>query len=388
MGEAAIQTQGSYFFCLPEITHARKVIWEGMTNEGVRFLSLIPEGIVQRKHESEMKIELVNGSIIRLVGSDQYDRLVGTNPRGIVFSEFSLTHPMAWEILRPILAANNGWVVFNGTPRGKNHHFDIFQQAKKSQDWYSSILTVDDTKILSLDVLEKEMREMDADVFQQEYYCSFEAATKGAYYSEQLSAMRQQDRICKVPYETKLPVYTAFDPGDNTTAIAFFQVYGKEIRFIGAEEYFSPSTEAIYASITGKPYQYGKHFLPFDATVNQKAVGMSFIDQLRKMGLNNVVNLPQQKTKMEGIKLVQSAFASFWVDESLEKSLIAPLSSYAPAFSEERNTYSREPEHNWASHMSDAVRYAVLGIDCFLSAVKQPHVMRERSPIIRRSGLR
>lgn len=371
IAEAAIQEQGGYFYCLPEFTHARKVIWEGMMNEGTRFIDLIPEEITKKRHEAEMKIELVNGSIIRLVGSDQYDRLVGTNPKGIVFSEYSLTHPMAWNIMRPILAANDGWAVFNGTPRGKNHMYDIAEYAKGEESWYYSLLTVDDTNVVPQNVLIQEKREMDMDVFNQEYYCSFDAATLGAYYSEQIMLMRKQERVCRVPYEEILPVYTAFDPGDNTTAIVFFQVYGKEIRFIDAEEFFSPSVEGIYQFLKEKPYNYGAHFLPFDATVNKMSLGMSVIEQLRGMGLENIQDLPQQKSKMDGIKLVQSAFSRLWVDSSLEKKLITPLSSYAPKFSETRNTFSPEPEHNWASHISDAVRYAIIAINQYLSSLKK-----------------
>ena len=67
MIEAAAETKGIYFYCLPEIAHARKAIWEGMTNDGVRFIDLIPKEIVKKLNNSEMKIELINGSLIRLV---------------------------------------------------------------------------------------------------------------------------------------------------------------------------------------------------------------------------------------------------------------------------------------------------------------------------------
>lgn len=371
MIEAAIQDKGTYYYCLPEFTHARRVIWEGMLNDGKRFLSLIPQELIKIPNESQMKVELVNGSIIQLVGSDQYDRLVGTNPKGIVFSEYSITHPMAWQILRPILAANGGWAIFNGTPRGKNHFYEILEMAKGDSSWFWSVDTVDTTSVLSAEILKKEKEEMNIDIFNQEYHCSFDAATIGAYYSEQIMSLRHQNRVCKVPYDPKLMVYTAFDPGDSVTAIVFFQVYGKEIRIIDAEEFYSPSLEHIYTTITQKPYEYATHFLPFDATVYKMNVGKSLMQQLTDLGLQNLQDLSQQKYKMDGIKLVQSAFASFWVDESLEKKVVSPLSSYAPKFSAIQNTFSKEPDHNWASHMSDAVRYMVIAINEFLSSIQE-----------------
>ena len=390
--EAAMEEVGTYYYCLPEFTHARRVIWEGMLNEGQRFINLIPEALIKSKHDGQMKIELVNGSIIQLVGSDQYDRLVGTNPKGIVFSEFSITHPMAWQILRPILAANGGWAIFNGTPRGKNHFYDMLERAKEDPTWFWSVDTVDTTKVLTQEILDKEKKEMDIDIFNQEYYCSFDAATKGAYYSEQIMLLREQERLCRVPYDPKLKVYTAMDPGDVTTAIVYFQVYGKEARIINAEEFYSPSVEQIYTSITEKEYDYGNHFLPFDATVTQMATGMSIIAQFRKLGLQNIYRnpdgdgLPQQKSKMEGIKLVQTAFTGIWIDESLEKSVLEPLSNYAPTYNDKRHDYSKEPEHNWASHMSDAVRYMVVALG-ILQVIPKIKIPKPKASIIRRSGI-
>jgi len=385
--EEAIQEVGTYYYCLPEFNHARRVIWDGMLNDGQRFINLIPPSLIKKTNGSQMTIELVNNSVIQLVGSDQYDRLVGTNPKGIVFSEYSLTHPMAWQILRAILAANGGWTIFNGTPRGKNHFHEMLEQAKKDPSWFWAVDTASTTGVLSQEILDKEKSEMDIDVFMQEYFCSFDAASKGAYYSEQIMSFREQKRMCKVPYDPKLMVYTAFDPGDAVTSIVYFQVYGKEKRFIDADEFYSPSIEQIYTTLTQKPYQYGLHFLPFDATVSQLTTGMSIIAQLRTLGLKNIYRnadgadgLPQQKSKMDGIKLVQTAFSSFWIDESLEKKVLEPLSNYAPKYSELRRTYSDEPEHNWASHMSDAIRYAVIGINEALTA-KTKQVSRERKSI-------
>lgn len=371
--EAAAEVVGTYYYCLPEFTHARRVIWEGMLNDGKRFINLAPQELVKSTNESQMKLELVNGSIIQLVGSDQYDRLVGTNPRGIVFSETSIQHPMAWQILRPILAANGGWAIFNGTPRGKNHFYDILQQAKADPSWFWSVDTAATTGVLSEEVLAKERAEMDPDVYLQEYFCSFDAAIKGAYYSEQLKDLREQKRLCKVPYEPALPVYTASDPGDVVYSIVYYQVHGKEVRIIDADEFYSPSPETIFASIKSKPYRtYGKHFFPSDATVKKMAAGQkSHMDQLRDVGLTDMQALPPQQSKMEGVKLVQSHFSSFWIDEKLEKKVVEPLANYAPTFSANRNTYSSEPEHNWASHMSDGVRYMVISLP-FITSLFTP----------------
>ena len=59
-----------------------------------------------------MKIRFTNGSLLQIVGSDNFDSLMGTNPQGVVFSEYALQDPRAYQYIRPILAANDGWAVF------------------------------------------------------------------------------------------------------------------------------------------------------------------------------------------------------------------------------------------------------------------------------------
>lgn len=83
-------------------------------------------------------------------------------------------------------------------------------------------------------MIEEERRDgMDEDLIQQEYFISFEASVKGAYYADQIRDARKEGRICRVPYDPTLDVFTHWDLGINdTTAIWFWQLLGKEIRFI------------------------------------------------------------------------------------------------------------------------------------------------------------
>ena len=79
-----------------------------------------------------MKIELVNGSLWRLVGADSFDTLVGANPMHVTFSEYALTDPKAYEFVRPIIAENGGSLLFITTPRGYNHAHALFEYAKQN----------------------------------------------------------------------------------------------------------------------------------------------------------------------------------------------------------------------------------------------------------------
>lgn len=173
MIKKSLERVGTYFYFLPTSTQAKKVIWNNIDNEGFKMLDHIPREIIKSTNITDQRIELKNGSAIQLIAADEFSKSgVGTNPIGVVFSEFSITHPDAWKFVAPILAANNGWAVFNFTPRGKNHAWEILQRAKRS-DWFWEILTVDDTKVFSPEALEEEKINNPQDFFEQEYYCKF-----------------------------------------------------------------------------------------------------------------------------------------------------------------------------------------------------------------------
>ena len=173
MIKKSLERVGTYFYFLPTSTQAKKVIWNNIDNEGFKMLDHIPREIIKSTNITDQRIELKNGSAIQLIAADEFSKSgVGTNPIGVVFSEFSITHPDAWKFVAPILAANDGWAVFNFTPRGKNHAWEILQRAKRS-DWFWEILTVDDTKVFSPEALEEEKINNPQDFFEQEYYCKF-----------------------------------------------------------------------------------------------------------------------------------------------------------------------------------------------------------------------
>ena len=165
---------GAYYYFAPTYSQGKKIIWDGMDGDGFRMIDHIPKELRKGKpNETEMKVELVNGSFFQVIGTDKIDSVVGTNPVGCIFTEYSLQDPRAWDLVRPILAENGGWAVFIFTPRGMNHGWKILQQAKDNEEWFFQELSVDDTNAISEEVLLGEKKEMPNDLFQQEYYCKF-----------------------------------------------------------------------------------------------------------------------------------------------------------------------------------------------------------------------
>lgn len=168
----SLKRVGTYYHILPYYNQGRKAIWDGIDKDGFRFIDHFPKELRANTNEQEMRIELRNGSAWQVIGSDKIDAVVGTNPVGVVFSEFPLQRPEAWELIRPILAENGGWAIFVYTPRGMNHGWKLLQQAKEA-GWFYQTLTVDDTGVIPKDVIAEEKKQMPQALFEQEYYCKF-----------------------------------------------------------------------------------------------------------------------------------------------------------------------------------------------------------------------
>lgn len=180
MIKRAVERVGTYFYFLPEYSQAKKVVWDNIDNDGFKMIHHIPQELVKATNATDLKIELVNGSVIQLMGADNFSKSgVGTNPVGVVLSEYSINNPQVWGFLRPILKVNGGWAIFNFTPRGQNHAYQLLKMAEDYEEWFTQILTVDDTGILTKEDIEAELREgMSQAMVDQEYYCKFiESAT-------------------------------------------------------------------------------------------------------------------------------------------------------------------------------------------------------------------
>jgi hypothetical protein len=353
----ALKRVGVYYYLFPTYKQGRKIIWQGIDKAGMKFTDHIPEEIRKRTNDQEMMIELKNGSIIQIIGTDDIDRIIGTNPVGCVFSEYSLQNPKAWDLLRPILAENEGWAVFNYTPRGKNHGYELYEMAKNNPKWFAQILTVDDTKAISQEAIEEErLAGMDEDLIQQEFYCSFEAAIQGAYYAKQINKANEDGRITNVPYVENIPVYTVWDLGvGDSTAIWFVQLVNQEIRII---DYYEAQGEGLpyYAKVLDeKGYKYGGHYAPHDIQVREMGSGLSRLETARSLGIN--FQVVKNISIDDGINAARTIFNRCWFDKEKTKQGVNCLVNYHKEYDEKRKEYKNIPYHDWSSHGADAFRY-------------------------------
>jgi phage terminase large subunit len=346
------------FHILPTYNQAKKVIWDANTNESKRLLDYIPPEVIESKNGQEMKIRFTNGSLYQLIGSDNIDSLVGTNPKIIIFSEYAIQSPVAWEYLSPILDVNKGYALFISTPRGKNHFYDLVNMARNNPKWYCEILSIKDTNVLTEDDINNLRAEgKSEELIQQEYYCSFNRGVEGSYYGKLIEKARNDRRICNVPYETRSPVHTAWDIGyGDSTSITFWQEIGGEIRII---DFYENNGEGIahYAKvIQSKPYTYGTHYMPHDAGSGSIQTGRTLQDVAYEQGLKTTV-LERETDISIGIEATRSLLSIAIIDETKCSHLLKCLENYHKKFNEKTNSYGEQPVHDWTSHAADSVRY-------------------------------
>lgn len=367
----ALQRRALYYYVAPYYNQIRQIIWEGFDGTGRRFLDYIPKELVTNMTKLDMRIDLINGSQIKLQGSDAIDRIVGTNPYGVVFTEFSLHKPGAWDYLRPILAENGGWAVFNGTPRGMNHFFKLYELANKTggqYDWFSQYLTRDDTGVPTLEAIEEDRRSgMPEALIQQEYYCSFSAGDVGSYYADYMGWLYDNGHITEVPWDPAREVHTSWDIGVNDhTAIWFWQSSRFGYLLI---DYFEEREKqlAYYIKILNqRPYAYGMHFFPHDMQ-NKEFVGdggetpKTRIERAAELGLEceETPRIPLE----EGHDLVRAVLPKCFFDSRNCASGIQALRGYKKKYDQKLEAYSDTPVRNWAKHGADAFKTGAYHID-------------------------
>lgn len=355
----AMERMANYAYYFPTAALGKRALWENVdTNNSMRVIDHIPSELLARApNQTEMKIRLVNGSTIQVLGTDDLN-VVGGNFYGTVWSEMSLQNPVAWDLTRPILAENGGWAWFNGTPRGKNHFHRMFTQAQSNPEWFAQKLTVDDTgSITQADIEEERRAGMSDDMIRQEFYCDFNAANPGAIYARLIETARTEGRVASFAPADAL-VHTSWDLGSpaNTT-VWYFQVVGREIRIIDVDIGldFDTLTKRV-AHMKAKGYPFGTHILPHDAGQTDRT-GKTFQSEIQAAGLAGVRTLPRTPDIWVGINGLKGLMPSLAFRTPHCDIGLAALEAYHTKEVEIGKIISNQPVHDWSSHTADSLRY-------------------------------
>lgn len=355
----AFKQRGTYVHCLPTQKQARKVVWESIGKDGVKMLDqAIPPVLRKRTRDADMMIELVNGSVFQCLGSDNYDSLVGTNVAGIVFSEYAIADPRAWDYLRPILAENGGFACFVSTPRGRNHLWRLMQEHQHDPEWFVQKYTARDISHISTETLEKERRSMPAERFEQEYMTSFDAALVGAIYGRYIEKLHVNGAICDVPYDPRYPVETSWDVGvRDATSIWFVQrMPNGSLHVIDHVEERGKGLPYFAGIVHSKGYSYSGHAGPHDLLQpDWTANGATRQSIALNYGIHFTIapKLPLS----DGIEATRARLPMMRFDKTRCARGILALEQYRYDYDETEDENKAKPVHDWTSHAADALRY-------------------------------
>ena len=354
-----------YAYLAPNYGQAKRVAWE--------FLKDIVRNIPgSRANEAELRIDIPRpqfGDHVRymLLGAENPGSLRGIYLDGCIPDEFAECDPTIWgQVIRPALTDRLGWAIFIGTPKGRNHFWDVYSRAmllekEENSEWYTAIFKASETGIIPFSELEAARATMSEEEYAQEFECSFSAALIGAYYGKYMDEARKEGRICSVPYEPNALVHTYWDLGiRDTTVIWFMQQVGQEYHFIDYVEQSGEGIDYYVKELKKRPYNYGDHMLPHDGACKELGTGKSRQEVFRNLGVRTSI-LPRHSFE-DGVNAVRMLLSKcYWDEKKCERGLNA-LINYERKWDAKNKIFTASAKHNWASHGADAFRTFGMGM--------------------------
>jgi phage terminase large subunit len=385
--QSSVSRVGTYWHLLPQYEQARKAIWNAVNpHTGRRRIDeAFPKEWRANTNEHEMFIRFKWGSTWQVIGSDNYQSLVGTPPVGIVLSEWAKAHPGAWAYLAPILIENKGWALAITTPEGRNHAAKMYEMARQDAGWFAELQTIEDSirlneaagfkPSITLTDVEAQRREyhtiFDAEsgdaLIQQEYYCSFAAAILGAFWGKQLEKAEREGRICELDLVKGYPVNRAWDIGiDDPMAIWCFQVGPGWLHIIDYIEGSGQGFDFYADQLRERGYLENKRgidYVPHDAKQREPGApdGRTRIQTMFSLGLNPLL-VPDHKP-IDRVNAGRRILSSCWFDSSRCEKGLEILRSYKSEWDQKNRVFSKTIKHDWASHGGDAFGHLAVAVE-------------------------
>lgn len=280
------KTDARYALAAPTFSQVKDVMW-GYLKKAV---SELPGTKV---NESELQVELHNGSRIRLYGLDtSFERLRGVYLDGIVLDEVADIDPRAWpEVIRPALSDRKGWGVWIGTPKGRDAFYATWCEAcANSTEWYTQMLRASETGLVDADELAAARTQMPETVYNREFECSFDEPGVNQLISGAM-IHAAQDRKSEAQGPRVLGVDVARF-GDDRTVIAW--------RDGDVVENFSVFRGIDTMETVGRVSLAIDQYRPDAVFVDVVGIGAGVVDRLKQLGFRIIEVSSGSKAMLDG----------------------------------------------------------------------------------------
>lgn len=336
------------------------------------LLNTIPQSLILKKYEVELRVILDNGSEICLKGCDNEDTLKGVGVEFAVLDEYASMKPNVWyEIIRPMLTDTKGRALFIGTPKGKNSLWELYMKGQRNEDGFKSwqFKTQDNPFIDPLEI-EQARKELPGRYFRQEYEASFEDYV-GLVWPE----FRQSHVIEPTYIPSMFPRIGAIDPAMSGTTGVLKCAIDDEGCLIIYDEYYETNVRVDEVCTAIKEENIRWYIDPSSAEKNIQKEGKLY-SLYNEYADNGIRPFPAENDVEAGINRV----AEFLKQGRIRifsscKNLIAELERYH--WAEERETVTgvvKPKPYKKADHLCDCLRYIIM------SRVKKADLKRMITP--------
>jgi hypothetical protein len=357
----------------PTAKQGHKNFWTNVENDGFKTLEHIPKDLIasQSNSEDDMRITLINGSTLFVIGATKPEALRGANGKIYFFDEFVDIPSGALGVVRPITNMNGGQIIITSTPKqdgiSGGTFKRLYESAVKRKDQYASFvpgdrfMTQEQMDTIRQDYIDEYGNDF---LYRQEVLLDWGQSSQTSYYGAALSKMQKEGRLGDHAYDGRHPVYTSWDLGSGagTTAILFWQYFDKKLRIVDWHETHDIGDEAIAAFVQSKPYNIGWNFWPHDGARADSDI-VSRLSKIRSYGLVNT-SLLIRKGKEAGINRTVDLLnkEGTTIHNPTCFGAVEKWKRYQKKFNEFTGDYEG-PEHKTESHISDALRYCTEAID-------------------------
>ena len=313
---------------------------------------------VTKDNAKDKVIELSNGSTVRMGSVNQVDSCVGRSYDLIIFDEAALADGRdAFNVaLRPTLDKDNSKAIFISTPRGKSNWFaEFFDRGFDPEfpEWCSIRATYKDNPRMSeLDIAEARKSMSDAE-FRQEYEADFNT------YEGQIWAFNSErcvDNFLELDTR-RMDVFAGLDVGyRDPTAFCVIGYDWDSGKYYVLDEYLDAekTTEQHAEVIRSMIDKWDIDYIFIDSAAQQTR-----FDFAQNYDISTV---NAKKSVLDGIAHVAAIVDNdnLLVDQTCKETLAA-LDQYQ--WDPNPNLAKEKPKHNRASHMADALRYALYSFE-------------------------